>query len=259
MVGRKWEANDWSASIKLLWRCLEQRLAEVEARFKELQLELLQRAIVCGQEKVLTEINQYMNTVAGRLLKGVKVSHAIYNQHRFLESFESQSEANKRCQFKGTQSQIHSHFKSCKQLLYTSPPMVEEPQLVYCDVVVIAHLIPDVDYYQEIAYKYQLLNTHTKYNASNWTPVPKHNVTALDIWEVSPFLLFTSKLQTLHLCCLVQCQYKLNTTPTSCVPFCNVVEIHWDHEMLHDIENTSTCYRLWIYDNVSNLCVSSFA
>ena len=81
---------------------MKEEIAKAVAKFKESQSTTIQAAVSSGQDTVLAEVNQHIGGIAGKLLKGVKVSHSTYNQHRFLESFETQSEANTRQQLKGT-------------------------------------------------------------------------------------------------------------------------------------------------------------
>jgi predicted SpoU family rRNA methylase len=66
---------------------------------------------------LLTEINENFQSIAVQLLKGTRTSHATYNEHRFLESFESQIDANKRKKLIGTHRRTVPKYMDCKEIV----------------------------------------------------------------------------------------------------------------------------------------------
>lgn len=97
-----WWGGDRSKFIQDLFQTnyckesLQTYISQAEQKLKEVYLKEINDANQKAREKILVEINQHYEGIAAKLLKGLKISHSIYNRYRFLESFETQREANER-------------------------------------------------------------------------------------------------------------------------------------------------------------------
>lgn len=87
---------------KFLHDPLQKHLKQVEETCRQLYLQQYNSVATQARQTMLVEINKNLGTIATQLLKGTRVTNATYNKHRFLESFETQIEANQRKKLEGT-------------------------------------------------------------------------------------------------------------------------------------------------------------
>jgi hypothetical protein len=103
-----WWGGDKDKFIKDLFqtnyckKSLQTYIDQVEENIKNSYLKQINYSNHQAREKILREINQHFGGIAAKLLKGLKISQETYSRYRFLESFETQQEANERKMLLGT-------------------------------------------------------------------------------------------------------------------------------------------------------------